>query len=179
MTRIEANPKFVKPTVPKRKNPTMLIRNVPNDVDDSELLDVIREQNSEILVSNECWNESRVRFVLKKFQYATQQLILNLENDNVDVALSQETHCFKGKLPGYPNTYKKFYDTTSEVIKVATIVRNMAITVFSDPRNNEYNSAMIDISVGGYDFTVFSYYFEPSVNIDLDLRKIEHLYIFK
>ncbi|GFT50576.1 hypothetical protein TNCV_551691 [Trichonephila clavipes] len=63
MTRIEANPKFLKPTAPKRKNPTMLIRNVPNDVDDSELLNVIREQNPEILVSNECWNESRVLFV--------------------------------------------------------------------------------------------------------------------
>ncbi|GFW84230.1 hypothetical protein TNCV_4878931 [Trichonephila clavipes] len=35
---------------------------------------------------------------------------------------------------------------------------------------------MIDISFGGYDFTVFSYYFEPSVNIDLDLRKIEQLF---
>ncbi|GFY74681.1 hypothetical protein TNIN_430051 [Trichonephila inaurata madagascariensis] len=69
MTTIEANPKFLKPTVPKRKNPTMLIRNVPNDVGDSELLDVIREQNPEILVSNECWNKSTVRFVLKKFQH--------------------------------------------------------------------------------------------------------------
>ncbi|GFY75029.1 uncharacterized protein TNIN_18481 [Trichonephila inaurata madagascariensis] len=75
MTRIEANPKFLKPTVPKRKNPTMLIRNVPNDVDDSELLDVIREQNPEILASNECWNESRVRFVLKKFLHVRTMVI--------------------------------------------------------------------------------------------------------
>ncbi|GFQ91280.1 hypothetical protein TNCT_513681, partial [Trichonephila clavata] len=69
MTTIEANPKFLKPTVPKRKKPTMMIRNVPNDVADSELLDIIQEQNPEILVSNECWKESRVRFVLKKFQH--------------------------------------------------------------------------------------------------------------
>ncbi|GFY60331.1 hypothetical protein TNIN_247561 [Trichonephila inaurata madagascariensis] len=113
---------------------------------------------------------------LHKSKKATQQLILNLENDNVDVDLIQEPHCFKGKLPGFPNTFKLFYDTTSEVIKAAIIVRNMAITVFSDPRNLDYNSAMIDISFGGYDFTVFSYYFEPSVNIDLDLRKIEQLF---
>ncbi|GFY49094.1 uncharacterized protein TNIN_462701 [Trichonephila inaurata madagascariensis] len=53
----------------------MLIRNVPNDVDDSELLDVIREQNLEILVSNECWKESRVRFVLKKFQHVRTVVI--------------------------------------------------------------------------------------------------------
>ncbi|GFY54821.1 hypothetical protein TNIN_363651 [Trichonephila inaurata madagascariensis] len=52
----------------------------------------------------------------------------------------------------------------------------MTITVSSNPRNLDYNSAMIDISFGGYDFTVFSYYFEPSVNIDLDLRKIEQLF---
>ncbi|GFX56988.1 hypothetical protein TNCV_3701531 [Trichonephila clavipes] len=107
---------------------------------------------------------------------ATQQLILNLENDNVDVALIREPHCFKGKLSGFPNSYKIFYDTTSEVIKAAIIVRNMAITVFSDPRNLDYNSEMIDIFLGGYDFIVFSYYFEPSVNIDLDLRKIEQLF---
>ncbi|GFU05179.1 hypothetical protein NPIL_119811 [Nephila pilipes] len=59
VTTIEANPKFLKPIVPKRKNPTMMIRNVPNDVADSELLDVIQEQNPEVLVSNECWKESR------------------------------------------------------------------------------------------------------------------------
>ncbi|GFU28790.1 RNase H domain-containing protein [Trichonephila clavipes] len=53
----------------------MLIRNVPNDVDNSELRDVIREQNPEILVSNECWNESRVRFVLKKFQHVRTVVI--------------------------------------------------------------------------------------------------------
>ncbi|GFU46922.1 hypothetical protein TNCV_3790071 [Trichonephila clavipes] len=52
----------------------------------------------------------------------------------------------------------------------------MAITVFSDPRNLDYNYARIDISFGGYDVTVFSYYFEPSVNINLDLRKIEQLF---
>ncbi|GFY60330.1 hypothetical protein TNIN_247551 [Trichonephila inaurata madagascariensis] len=75
MTRIEANPKFLKPTVPKRKNPTMLIRNVPNDLGDFELLDVIREQNTEIFVSNECWNETKVRFVLKKFHYVRNVLI--------------------------------------------------------------------------------------------------------
>ncbi|GFY45762.1 hypothetical protein TNIN_94771 [Trichonephila inaurata madagascariensis] len=53
----------------------MLIRNVPNDVDDLELLGVIWEQNPEILVSNECWNESRVRFVLKKFQHVRTVVI--------------------------------------------------------------------------------------------------------
>ncbi|GFS55541.1 hypothetical protein TNIN_17511 [Trichonephila inaurata madagascariensis] len=54
----------------------MLIRNVPNDVDDSELLDVIREQNPEILASNECWNESRVRFVLKKFSGYVRTVVI-------------------------------------------------------------------------------------------------------
>ncbi|GFY52989.1 hypothetical protein TNIN_312551 [Trichonephila inaurata madagascariensis] len=58
----------------------------------------------------------------------------------------------------------------------AIIGRNMAIIVFSDPRNLDYNSAMIDIFFGEYDFTVFSYYFGPSVNIDLDLRKIEQIF---
>ncbi|GFQ88924.1 hypothetical protein TNCT_723281 [Trichonephila clavata] len=53
----------------------MMIRNVPNDVADSELLDVIQEQNPEILVSNECWKESRVRFVLKKFQHVRTVVI--------------------------------------------------------------------------------------------------------
>ncbi|GFQ96599.1 hypothetical protein TNCT_289021 [Trichonephila clavata] len=54
MTPIEANPKFLKPTVPKRKNPMMLIKNVPNDVAPSELLEFIQEQIPESLDSNEC-----------------------------------------------------------------------------------------------------------------------------
>ncbi|GFY56131.1 hypothetical protein TNIN_98011 [Trichonephila inaurata madagascariensis] len=71
-----------------------------------------------------------VQINLHKSKKATQQLILNLENDNVDVALIQEPYCFRGKFPGFSNTYKIFYDTTSEVIKAAVIVRNMATTVF-------------------------------------------------
>ncbi|GFR25005.1 hypothetical protein TNCT_577071 [Trichonephila clavata] len=53
MTMFEDNPKFRNLTVPKRKNPTILIRNVPNDAADSELI----ARYSGILVSNECWKD--------------------------------------------------------------------------------------------------------------------------
>ena len=55
----------------------------------------------------------------------------------------------------------------------------MSIKVFSDPRNFDYNSVIIDISFERHDFTVFSYCFEPSINIDLDLTKIEHIFTNK
>ena len=61
---------FWKSIFPKRKNPTMLIKNVPEDVADSELLGIIRDQNPEVVASDECWNACRDSFVLMKFQHA-------------------------------------------------------------------------------------------------------------
>lgn len=75
MTSIETNSEILRPTVPKRKNPTLLIKNVPNDIGNSEILDTIYEQNPEVFDSDECWNESRVRFVLKQFQHVRSVVV--------------------------------------------------------------------------------------------------------
>ena len=56
MMVIGANSMFLKPTFSKQKNFAMLIKNMLEDVADSELLGIICEQNPEILASDEYWN---------------------------------------------------------------------------------------------------------------------------
>lgn len=123
-------------------------------------------------------SKSRLKFVqinLHKSKIATQQLILNLESNDIDIALVQEPHVFRGGLPGFPGSYRIFFDTRSQVVKAAIIVRTSAITVFSDIQNCDYNAVTVDVSLGGFSCTLLSYYFEPSVNIDSDLRKIDSI----
>ncbi|GFV39543.1 hypothetical protein TNCV_1367841 [Trichonephila clavipes] len=122
----------LKASVPKRRNPAIIVKNVPNEVKNEDLLKVITEQNPEIVVDDESIRQCRVRFTLKTFQHtrhvviethptcksyhvplnlhksksATQQLILNMEADNIDCALVREPHSYRSTLPGYPSTYR-------------------------------------------------------------------------
>ncbi|GFW38354.1 hypothetical protein TNCV_1332071 [Trichonephila clavipes] len=52
----------LKASVPKRRNPAIIIKNVPNEVKNEDLLKVITEQNPEIVVDDESIRQCRVRF---------------------------------------------------------------------------------------------------------------------
>ncbi|GFY61996.1 hypothetical protein TNIN_202121 [Trichonephila inaurata madagascariensis] len=47
-----------------------------------------------------------------------------MEADNIDCALVQEPHSYRSSLPGYPSTYRLFYDPNSDIIKAAIILRS-------------------------------------------------------
>lgn len=120
-----------------------------------------------------------VQLNLHKSKAATQQLVLNMETDDIDCALVQEPHCYKGSLPGYPSSYRLYYDSNSDIVKAAIIVRSHNLITFLDCKNTDYNMVSLDVSIGTSAFTLFSYYFEPSRNVDLDLHKISQAFLNK
>ncbi|GFW94764.1 hypothetical protein TNCV_4248041 [Trichonephila clavipes] len=102
-----------------------------------------------------------------------------MEADNIDCALVQEPHSYRSTLPGYPSTYRLFYDPNSDIIKAAIIVRSRHLSTFIDYKNSDYNMVTLEVIAGSTAFTLFSYYFEPSKNIDSDLHKIIQVFSSK
>ncbi|GFV60544.1 hypothetical protein TNCV_3471791 [Trichonephila clavipes] len=55
--------------------PAIIVKNVPNEVKNEDLLKVITEQNPEIVVDDESIWRCRVRFTLKTFQHTRHVVI--------------------------------------------------------------------------------------------------------
>ncbi|GFY06684.1 hypothetical protein TNCV_3525401 [Trichonephila clavipes] len=53
LTEIQEKSPELKSSVPKRRNPAIIAKNVPNEVKNEYLLKVITEQNPEIVVDDE------------------------------------------------------------------------------------------------------------------------------
>ncbi|GFX04636.1 uncharacterized protein TNCV_2773671 [Trichonephila clavipes] len=69
LTEIQEKSPELKVSVPKRRNPAIIVKNVPNEVKNEDLLKVITEQNPEIVVDDESIRQCRgVPFTLKTFQ---------------------------------------------------------------------------------------------------------------
>ncbi|GFW29087.1 uncharacterized protein TNCV_2356451 [Trichonephila clavipes] len=73
LTEIQEKSPELKASVPKRRNPAIIVKNVPNEVNNEDLLKVITEQNPEI-VDESIW-QCRVRFTLKTFQHTRHVVI--------------------------------------------------------------------------------------------------------
>ncbi|GFV35524.1 hypothetical protein TNCV_3205551 [Trichonephila clavipes] len=71
LTEIQEKSPELKASVPKRRNPAIIVKNVPNE----DLLKVITEQNPEIVVDDESIWQCRVRFTLKTFQH-TRHIVI-------------------------------------------------------------------------------------------------------
>ncbi|GFS52362.1 uncharacterized protein TNCV_4850741 [Trichonephila clavipes] len=75
LTKIQEKSPELKASVPKRRNPAIIVKNVPNEVKNEDLLKVITEQNPEIVVDDESIRQCRVRFTLKTFQHTRHVVI--------------------------------------------------------------------------------------------------------
>ncbi|GFU74557.1 uncharacterized protein TNCV_616031 [Trichonephila clavipes] len=78
LTEIQEKSPELKASVPKRRNPAIpaiIVKNVPNEVKNEDLLKVITEQNPEIVVEEESIRQCRVRFTLKTFQHTRHVVI--------------------------------------------------------------------------------------------------------
>ncbi|GFY39661.1 hypothetical protein TNIN_48501 [Trichonephila inaurata madagascariensis] len=98
-----------------------------------------------------------VQLNLHKSKSATQQLILNMEADNIDCTLVQEPHSYRSSLPGYPSTYRLFYNPNSDIINAAIIVRFCHLSTFIDYKNTDYNMVTLEVITGSTACTLFSY----------------------
>ncbi|GBN32545.1 hypothetical protein AVEN_251631-1 [Araneus ventricosus] len=99
-----------------------------------------------------------------------------MESENIDIALVQEPHSFKGTLPGFPSSYRIFYCQNFETAKAAIIVRNINISTFLDLNYLDYNLVTVRMTIDKLSYFFVSYYFEPFKNIDSDLQKINQVF---
>ncbi|XP_035220989.1 uncharacterized protein LOC118193938 [Stegodyphus dumicola] len=113
---------------------------------------------------------------LHRCKAATQQLVLNMEVNNVSVAFIQEPYSYHGLMPGFPSSFRLYYDFNSEVIKAAIVVRAGFLPTFLDLRFLDYNMVTLDIIFKDTKYFLFSYYFEPSRCIEFDLHKISRVF---
>ncbi|GFV78751.1 hypothetical protein TNCV_2920111 [Trichonephila clavipes] len=128
---------------------------------------------------NSFFSQPRLRILqlnLHKSKSATQQLILNMEARNIDVAMVQEPHSYKGSLPGFPSSYRVFFSHSFDMIKAAIIARNRNISTFLDQNYLDYNLVTVRLNINRVSYLFVSYYFEPSKNIDFDLQKINQIF---
>ncbi|GFV41475.1 hypothetical protein TNCV_5016321 [Trichonephila clavipes] len=89
----------LKASVPKRRNPAIIVKNVPNEVNYEDLLKVITEQNPEIVVDDESKRQCRVRFTLKTFQH-TRHVVIETHPTplkNIDSDLHKISQVFSSK----------------------------------------------------------------------------------
>ncbi|KAF8788412.1 hypothetical protein HNY73_009913 [Argiope bruennichi] len=52
---------------PKGKNPALLVKNVPNEIDNNEIVNIIFDQNRDIFADGERSKDINLKFTLKKF----------------------------------------------------------------------------------------------------------------
>ncbi|KAF8794812.1 Retrovirus-related Pol polyprotein type-1 like protein [Argiope bruennichi] len=50
-----------------RRNPNLLLKNLPNEIGDQEVLQLLKEQNPELEEKKELWEETKIRFTLRRF----------------------------------------------------------------------------------------------------------------
>ncbi|KAF8784389.1 hypothetical protein HNY73_010070 [Argiope bruennichi] len=117
-----------------------------------------------------------IQLNLHRSKIATQQLILNMDTSDIDVALVQEPYAYNGSLPFFPSSYRTYFNAGCDTIKAAIIVRNQELSTFFDLNNVDYNMVFIHITFNAFKFILLSYYFEPNRNIDLDLHKISEVF---
>ncbi|GFW09223.1 hypothetical protein TNCV_2101771 [Trichonephila clavipes] len=99
LTEIQEKSPELKASVPKRRNPAIIIKNVPNEVKNEDLLKVITEQNPEIVVDDESIRQCRVRFALKTFQH-TMHVVIETHptpSKNIDSDLHKISQVFSSK----------------------------------------------------------------------------------
>ncbi|GFS33777.1 hypothetical protein TNIN_447451 [Trichonephila inaurata madagascariensis] len=70
-----------------------------------------------------------------------------MEARNIDVALVQEPHSYKGTLPGFPSSYRVFFSHSFDIIKAAIIVRNRNISTFLDLNYLDYNMVTVRLNI--------------------------------
>ncbi|GFV56488.1 hypothetical protein TNCV_2276261 [Trichonephila clavipes] len=80
-------------------------------------------------------------------------------------------------------TLKTFQHTRHVVIEThptaAITVRSRHLSTFIDYKNTDYNMVTLEVIAGSTAFTLFSYYFEPSKNIDSAFPKISQVFSSK
>ncbi|GFY68579.1 uncharacterized protein TNIN_483861 [Trichonephila inaurata madagascariensis] len=68
LTAIKEKTNTLQVSSPRKRNPNMLLKNLPNEISDHEVLQLLKDQNPELEEKVQLWEETKIRFTLKKFE---------------------------------------------------------------------------------------------------------------
>ncbi|GFW61904.1 uncharacterized protein TNCV_4669291 [Trichonephila clavipes] len=65
LTAIKEKANTLKVSSPKKRNPNVLLKNLPNEISDHDVLQLLKDQNPELEEKVQFWEETKIRFTLK------------------------------------------------------------------------------------------------------------------
>ncbi|GFV17006.1 uncharacterized protein TNCV_3067901 [Trichonephila clavipes] len=77
LTAIKEKANTLKVSSPKKRNPNVLLKNLPNEISDHDVLQLLKDQNPELEEKVQFWEETKIRFTLKKFENS-RHLVLEM-----------------------------------------------------------------------------------------------------
>ncbi|GFX99048.1 uncharacterized protein TNCV_4809961 [Trichonephila clavipes] len=77
LTAIKEKTNTLKVSSPKKRNPNVLLKNLPNEISDHDVLQLLKDQNLELEEKVQFWEETKIRFTLKKFENS-RHLVLEM-----------------------------------------------------------------------------------------------------
>ncbi|GFY35803.1 uncharacterized protein TNCV_4841801 [Trichonephila clavipes] len=77
LTAIKEKTNTLKVSSPKKRNPNVLLKNLPNEISDHDVLQLLKDQNPELEEKVQLWEETKIRFTLKKFENS-RHLVLEM-----------------------------------------------------------------------------------------------------
>ncbi|GFS65941.1 uncharacterized protein TNIN_127661 [Trichonephila inaurata madagascariensis] len=77
LTAIKEKTNTLQVSSPRKRNPNVLLKNLPNEISDHEVLQLLKDQNPELEEKVQLWEETKIRFTLKKFENS-RHLVLEM-----------------------------------------------------------------------------------------------------
>ncbi|GFV79163.1 uncharacterized protein TNCV_1817101 [Trichonephila clavipes] len=77
LTAIKEKTNTLKVSSPKKRNPNVLLKNLPNEICDHDVLQLLKDQNPELEEKVQLWEETKIRLTLKKFENS-RHLVLEM-----------------------------------------------------------------------------------------------------
>ncbi|GFV45990.1 uncharacterized protein TNCV_1921191 [Trichonephila clavipes] len=65
LTAIKEKTNTLKVSSPKKRNPKVLLKKLPNEISDHDVLQLLKDQNPELEEKVQLWEETKIRFTLK------------------------------------------------------------------------------------------------------------------
>ncbi|GFU00607.1 retrovirus-related Pol polyprotein from type-1 retrotransposable element R1 [Trichonephila clavipes] len=77
LTAVKEKTNTLKVSSPKKRNPNVLLKNLPNEISDHDVLQLLKDQNPELEEKIQLWEETKICFTLKKFENS-RHLVLEM-----------------------------------------------------------------------------------------------------
>ncbi|GFS52246.1 uncharacterized protein TNCV_4849821 [Trichonephila clavipes] len=95
LTAIKEKKNTLQVSSPRKRNPNVLLKNLPNEIIDHDGLQLLKDKNPELEEKIQLWEETKIRFTLKKFENS-RHLVLEMNPISRNLCLNMKFLRAKG-----------------------------------------------------------------------------------